>query len=177
MANILHILRDVVGTVAPVLASALGGPLAGTAVRSLSELLLGTPDGTPDEVTRAIQTADPATLLRIKELETQFQQQMAALGVDLERLANEDRASARQRQIATKDILPGVIALGVLMGFFGLLALIAFRPLPTTAEAPLNVMLGALAGMVTAVAQYYFGSSSSSRAKDSTIAALKNGGA
>ena len=176
MANILHILRDVVGTVAPVLASALGGPLAGTAVRSLSELLLGTPDGTPDEVTQAIQTADPATLLRIKELETQFQHQMAALGVDLERLANEDRASARQRQIATKDILPGVIACAVLVGFFGVLAVIAFQPLPPTAEAPFNVMLGALGAMVTAVAQYYFGSSSGSRMKDTTIMAVLHNG-
>ena len=172
MANILYILRDVVQTVAPVLASAIGGPLAGTAVRSLSELLLGKPDGTPDEVTRAIQTADPATLLKIKELETQFEAQMATLGVDLERLANEDRASARQRQIATKDMLPGIIALSVLGGFFGLLALMAFHPLPASAEAPFSVMLGALGTMVTAVAQFYFGSSSSSRAKDATIAAM-----
>ena len=176
MANVLNILRDVVTTVAPVLASALGGPLAGTAVRSLSELLLGKPDGTPEDVVQAIQTADPATLLRLKELDTQFQAQMAQLGVDLERLANEDRASARQRQVATGDVLPGVIALSVLAGFFGLLALMAFHPLPASAEAPFSVMLGALGTMVTAVAQFYFGSSSSSRSKDATIAALKNGG-
>ena len=175
MANILHVLRDVVNVVAPALGTALLGPLGGTAVRSLSELLLGKPDGTPDEVTQAIQTADPAMLLKIKELDTQFEAQMAALGVDLERLANEDRASARQRQIATGDVLPGVIALSVLAGFFGLLGLMAFHQLPPSAEAPFSVMLGALGTMVTAVANYFFGSSSSSARKTEILANTLNG--
>ena len=174
--GIFNTMKDILRVVAPTAAQLLGGPLAGNIVRGLSDVLLGKPDGTAEEVTDALQKADYETLLKVKDLDATFKVQMKQLDIDLERLANEDRASARHRQIETRDMLPGVIALAVLVGFFGLLGLIAFHPLPSTADAPLNVMLGALAGMVTAVAQFYFGSSASSRAKDATISTIiKNG--
>lgn len=163
-------------TVAPTLASLAGGPLAGTAVSALSNLLFGKPDAPADEIAQAMATASPETLAKLKQLDNDFKAQMKQLDIDLERIAAEDRSSARQREVQVRDKIPGVIAMLVLGGFFGLLALMAFKPLPQIAEAPFNVMLGALGAMVTAIAQYYFGSSASSRAKDTTIATLSNGG-
>lgn len=45
--------KAIVKTVAPALGTALGGPLAGTAVKVLSEALLGHSDGKEEEIARA----------------------------------------------------------------------------------------------------------------------------
>ena len=50
-------LLNIVKTVAPTIATAMGGPLAGMAVRTLSETLLGKPDGTEAELAAAAAAA------------------------------------------------------------------------------------------------------------------------
>ena len=55
--------KSVVRTVAPTLATALGGPLAGAAVQALSVALLGRPDGTEQEVAEAVLTGGADALL------------------------------------------------------------------------------------------------------------------
>lgn len=157
--------KAVIRTVAPTVATALGGPLAGVAVRALGEKLLGKPDASEDEIAQAVLAASPADLARIKEAEFEFQREMAALDVDLARIAAEDRASARQRQIEAKDKMPAVIAAFAIVGFFGLLALIAFVELPPNSQAPLNVMLGALGALISQIGQFFYGSSTDSRRK------------
>lgn len=157
--------RSVVRTVAPTVATALGGPLAGVATRALGERLLGKPDADEAEIEAAVLAASPADLAKIKEAELTFQSDMAALDVDMERIAAADRASARQRQIDTKDWMPAVIAAVAIVGFFGLLAMIALVDMPPASEAPLNIMLGVLGALVNQIASFYFGSSSDSRKK------------
>lgn len=158
-------LRDIVQTVAPSVAAILGGPLAGTAVRALSELLLGTPDGDETAVAQALQSASPDTLLRLKDLEQQFAIQMQQLGIDVERLHAEDRQSARQREAQVQDWVPRVMALLMFLGFFGVLGALIFIEIPVRGEAPLNIMLGVLGGGITSVLSYYYGSSSGSAQK------------
>ena len=46
---------DILRVVAPVLGTAVGGPLGGMVVGKLSEALLGKSDGTEEEVAAAIQ--------------------------------------------------------------------------------------------------------------------------
>jgi len=67
-------LKNVVRTVAPALATALGGPAAGVAVASLSNLLLGKSNGSVDEITQAISNASPEVLVKLRELDLQLQQ-------------------------------------------------------------------------------------------------------
>ena len=98
---------------------------------------------------------------------------MRKFGIDEHRLGNEDRDSARRRQAETKDKMPAVIALAALLGFFGILATMAFVELPDGAAQPFNVMLGALGTLVTQIGAYYFGSSSGSAKKNDIIAAMK----
>jgi hypothetical protein len=52
-------LLNLVRTVAPSIASAVGGPLAGMATPAISEALLGKPDGTEAELTEAAAKATP----------------------------------------------------------------------------------------------------------------------
>ncbi len=50
--------------VAPTIASALGGPLAGLAVKTLSSALLGTEQGSEQEVAAALSSATPDQLAK-----------------------------------------------------------------------------------------------------------------
>jgi len=161
--------KDIVGAVAPALATALGGPLAGTAVRALSTKLLGRDDGTEEDVAKAVLGADPATLLKLKELDKDFAVQMRQLDVDLEKVAAGDRDSARQREIQTRDTAPATLACVVVGGFFSVLGLLVFAHIPESAQQPINLLLGALTAMLTQVGNYYFGSSAGSSHKNTII--------
>ncbi len=159
-------LLNLVRTVAPTIASAVGGPLAGMATRAISEALLGKPDGTEQELAEAAAKATPDQLLALKQAENAFAERMRELDIDLERIANEDRASARNREVAAKDWTPRVLAGLVTGGYFGVLFYMLINGLPTHggSEAML-VMLGTLGTAWGGIMAYYFGSSAGSKEK------------
>lgn len=71
---------DVIKAVAPTIATALGGPLAGAAVSFLSSKL-----GVPAEtVEQAVAGMTPADLVKMKELDYQFQEEMGRQGISLQ---------------------------------------------------------------------------------------------
>ena len=162
MDAILNLVR----TVAPSLASAVGGPLAGMAVRTISEALLGKPDGTEDELAQAAAKATPEQLLALKKAEQDFAVKMRELDIDLERIANADRDSARNREVKTKDWTPRLLAGLITAGYFGALFYMLRNGLPQHggSEAML-VMLGTLGTAWGGVVAYYFGSSAGSKEK------------
>jgi hypothetical protein len=163
-------LLNLVRTVAPTIATALGGPLAGMATRAISEALLGKPDGSEQELLAAVPSATPEQLLALKKAEHDFAIHMRELDIDLERISNEDRDSARNREIKTKDWTPRLLAGGITFGYFGVLFYMLTHGLPTTggSEAML-VMLGTLGTAWGGVVAYYFGSSAGSKEKTDTI--------
>jgi len=59
--------RKIVGAVAPTLATALGGPLAGMAVSAVSDALLGKPNGSEGEIAAALQAGGGEALARLRE--------------------------------------------------------------------------------------------------------------
>jgi hypothetical protein len=166
MESLLNLVR----TVAPSIASAVGGPLAGMATRAISEALLGKPDGSEQELTEAAARATPEQLLALKQAEQDFAVKMRELDIDLERIANEDRSSARNREVATRDWTPRVLAGLVTGGYFGVLFYMLRNGLPQHggSEAML-VMLGTLGTAWGGIMAYYFGSSAGSKAKDEAM--------
>lgn len=169
MESILNLVR----TVAPSLASAVGGPLAGMAVRTISDALLGKPDGTETELAEAAAKATPEQLLALKKAEHDFTVRMRELDIDLERIANADRDSARNREVKTKDWTPRVLAALITVGYFGALFYMLRNGLPQHggSEAML-VMLGTLGTAWGGVVAYYFGSSAGSKAKDEAMSRM-----
>ena len=164
--------KSIVSTVAPGIAAALGGPLAGVAVRGIAGALLGDEDASEDAVAQAVLAASPEDLRKLKEAELTFAAKMKELEIDLERLHSTDRASARDRQIKTGDKVPGVITACVLVGFFGILSALVFVDIPERSMQPLLMMLSALATSVGALMQFYFGSSAGSAAKNQMLSDL-----
>lgn len=165
--------RTIVGTVAPTLATALGGPLAGVAVKTLAAQLLGKPDATQDEVEAAVIGADPQMLLKLKEIEVEFQKFVVNAGIQIEQIETQDRASARDREAKTGDSwTPRILAVSITTGFFGVLLLMMYGTMPKDGHDALLVMLGSLGTAWIAVVSYYFGSSASSKRKDEALATI-----
>lgn len=164
--------KGIIKTVAPALATALGGPLAGMATTAVSQALLGKPDATETEIATAVTGATPEMLAKVRAADQQFVEDMKKLDIDLEKIAAEDRNSAREREKVVKDHTPATIALASFIGFFAVLAVLVFRDIPANANNAIMIMLGALGGIVTSITAYYFGSSASSAAKSKTLDAL-----
>ncbi|GGY52560.1 hypothetical protein [Parvularcula lutaonensis] len=158
-------IRDAVSGVAPQLARALGGPLAETAAGMLAEVFLGRGEAEEGELLDAVLAAAPERLAALKLAEVEFRQAVLSAAGEAERIAAEDRADARAREVALKDRVPGALAVVVLAGFFSVLGVMLFVDVPDGAETEFSIMLGALATMSAAVMNYYFGSSASSREK------------
>ena len=111
-------------------------------------------------------TADQIAQVKVAEIE--FQKQTQALGLDFEKLAVEDRASARSMQSTTKSIIPPLLAIGVTVGFFGILfGLMAGKV--DSANQALMIMLGSLGTAWVSIISFYFGSSAGSQAKDQLL--------
>lgn len=163
--------KKIVATVAPALGTALGGPLGGVAVAAVSDALLGKPQGSEGEIVAALTAGGPDALLKLKQADQAFAQKMAELDLDLERIHQADRASARERETKAGDSwTPRLLAGLVTLGFFGVLAwLLAFGK-PDAGGDALLVMLGALGGAWASIISYYFGSSAGSAAKTSLLA-------
>ncbi len=164
--------RGILGGIAPTLATALGGPLAGKAVAAISSKLLGKPDGTPEEVAAAIAGATPEQLEALRKLEQEFTLALVDKAVELEQIEAGDRANARQREITTHDVTTRVLAYGVTV-FFGVqMWLLHTNAIPAENRDAANQLIGVLYMAVGTVLTYYFGSSSGSRAKDAVLSKI-----
>lgn len=159
--------------VAPTVATALGGPLAGLAVKTLSEALLGHPDASESDVSAALMSATPEQLQKLKETDATFKLKMKELDIDLEKIAAGDRDSARNMQMHTNDWIPRAMAILVTFGFFGILTWLLTKGVPPTGSETLIYMLGALGTAWTGIVQFYFGSSAGSKAKTDAMVGEK----
>ena len=173
MSNFSDAAKSVISTVAPLLGTALGGPLGGLAGGLISKALGGkdTP-ADPKAVEKLLLGQDPETLVKLKQVEAEFQTKMKELDIEEAKLAFDDTDSARKREVAVKDWVPGMLAGGVTAGFFGVLYYMMTNHIPVEDRDTLNLMLGSLGTAWISIVSYYFGSSSSSRTKDVTIAQL-----
>ena len=158
--------KEIVGAVAPGIATALGGPLAGVAVSALSDKLLGKGDGTTEEVGAAILAGGPDALLKIKEAEQAFTVRMRELDIDLERIHQSDRASARERESKAGDSwTPRLLAGLVVVAWIAVQWFLLQNVIPQEMRELIARVLGTLDAALTLVLSYYFGSSASSREK------------
>ena len=169
--------KSLVKTLAPTLATALGGPLAGTAVKVLSQAILGTDTGTEKEISDALQSADPEMILKIKQANNDFSLKMKELDINLDEIEYKDRDSARDREVATGDNVNKILAYALVTAF---ILTVGFT-LAGYAKAE-TVLAGTLIGYLSAkceqVLTYYFGSNKSSSRKTELLAqaeAVKKG--
>lgn len=155
----------------PLLGTALGGPLGGAAAAFIADKL-GIEGKTVEAVTDALQggklNADQVAQIKLAEIE--FERFLQANKIDLERIHSADRISARDMQAATKSWVPGVLAIVIVAGFFGVLIGMMTGRLQVNDQQALLILLGALSAGFGAVLNFFYGSSSGSQAKDQLLA-------
>ena len=161
--------KAIIRTVAPTVASALGGPLAGMAVSALSDALLGKPDATHAEVLEAVKGMTPDDLAKLKSMDYEFKAKMAQMSVDVLALEFKDNDSARNRQVQTKDHTPNILAYILTAGFFGMLLLFAFRAIPNENATILAGFTGSLGTVWLLAMHFFYGSTRSSDAQTGMI--------
>jgi len=161
--------KSIVSTVAPVIGTALGGPFGALASSVVCKVLNIDTNSDEAVVANAMKNATPDQLLALQNAERQFKLDMEKLDIDVAKIDADDRSSARQREMAVRDFVPGVLAMLLTVGFFGLLGWLVVHEPPAGSATILNVMLGSLGtGWVTMLA-YYYGSSASSKNKDGLL--------
>jgi hypothetical protein len=156
---------DWLKTIAPTIATALGGPLAGLAIEAVSKAIGIDPKDVQSTISEGKLSADQ--IMSIKQAEIQMAARAQEMGLDFAKLSNEDRKSARDMQVATKSYLPSILAVGVTSGFFGILVGLMFGKIEHAPQ--IDIMLGSLGTAWTGIIAFYFGSSAGSEAKDNLL--------
>ena len=148
--------------IAPTIATALGGPLAGMAVSAISKAIGVDPDKVGDLISNNKLSAEQIAQVKIAEIELQKQAQ--ELGLNFEKLEVEDRKSAREMQATTRSIVPPLLAAIITIGFFSILIMMMLGKVDGN-NPTILMMLGSLSTAWTGIVAYYFGSSAGSQAK------------
>ena len=154
-------LKDLIGGIAPTIGAAMGGPLGGMAGQILAETLGCDP--TPQAIETAFEKVTPQQLAQIKEAELEFESRMKELDVDLFALQTADTQDARKH--FSKDLTSKFIALVMVLFFCSYIAMITIMPPEQNSMELINLVLGWMGGLVSAVISFYFGSSQSQEKK------------
>ena len=152
-------------SIAPTLATCLAGPLGGMAIELLSKHLNIDPKDVQDTINNGKLTADQIASVQAAELAIKAKAQEMSL--DFEQLATQDRKSARDMQMTVKSWIPPILAIGITIGFFGIM--VGMMSGHVQSSEALMILLGSLGTAWTGVISFYFGSSASSQAKDQLI--------
>jgi hypothetical protein len=159
--------------VAPTVASALGGPLAGTAVAALGEML-GLSNPTPDAIADIVASGKltPEQLSSLKSLELKYQAEEKERGFRYEELAFKDRDSARKANVDGGTQWPLFwLSLVLLTLALGTETVVLFHGYPD--DLP-EIIVGRVLGLMDAVAMmvlaYWYGTTNSSAQKNVLLA-------
>lgn len=164
-------LIESIAGIAPTLATALGGPLAGAAAKFAVDALGIDSKKTADPV-KALEekvNSDPSAFLELKKIDADFQKFLKEKDIQLESIAAQDRDSARKREIEVKDRIPALLALGIVGFFLAIVTYILVYGVQPEGKDVLLIMLGSLGTAVSQVLNYYFGTTTSSSKKNEII--------
>lgn len=161
--------KSVLGAIAPTVATALGGPLAGAAVSAIAGVL-GI-EATPEKIEAAVRNGQltPEHIAKLRELEMQYQADEKERGFRYAELEFKDRDSARAREVGTKDNTNRILAYSIVGAFLAVIG----ATLLGWAQVD-SALAGTLVGYISAKAEqvlaYYFGSTSGSARKTELLA-------
>lgn len=164
---------DTLKTLAPTVASALGGPLAGAAVTAIGGML-GMSEPTQEKIAQVIAngqlTGEQITELR--KLEAQYKNEEAERGFKYSQLEFQDRDSARKLLIQTQSTTPTVLTWVIVLITLLAEAMLIFQATPPGVDPIiLGRVLGTMDSALIMVLSFWFGSNSNSARKTELLAA------
>lgn len=167
--------KKTVAAVAPSLATALGGPVAGMAasiaVKALGKGDTGDTQKNIEQIGAAVASGDPNVFVQLQNAEQSYQLELERLGLEHEQIHAADRADARAMAAQT-TLKPQMILSTIFVAAFAVLLFIIFgaeRSLDDNTREPALYLLGILSAGMVQIMNFWFGSSSGSRNKDAAM--------
>jgi hypothetical protein len=162
--------------IAPTIATAMGGPLAGLAVKALGDAL-NLSDATKDSIANVLQgaTLSAEQMAAVKQAELALQQQEREMGFRFADLEAKDRDSARNREIQVKDGTNRNLAYGIVGAFIALVGA-TLMGWAKVDSALAGTLVGYLSAKAEQVLAYYFGSTAGSARKSELLAQSQSPG-
>lgn len=164
-------MNDFLKTIAPLLGTALGGPLGGAAASFIADKL-GLDTKTVESVTEAISGGKmtPDQISQIKLAEIEFEKFCKTNAIDLEKVSAADRASARDMLRATGSYVPAVLTFGITIGYFVVLLGMMLKQFTVADSQVMLMMLGQLGTAWGVTIAFWFGTTRNSQEKTNLLA-------
>ena len=165
--------KQILGKIAPTVAVALGGPLAGTVIQGLGEAL-GVSDPTKEKIQSAIEsgnlTGEQISAIRMKELELKQEEQER--GFKYSELEFKDRDSARRASVDGGTIKPlFVLSVVLLVLTLGTEIAVLFGAYESSVP---QMLIGRILGLMDSISMmvlaFWYGTSSGSVRKTDLLA-------
>lgn len=166
-------IKNIVGTVAPVLGGAIGGPFGALAGSVISKVVTGKDDSSPDEILNKLQ-GNPELLLKVKQEEHSFILEKQKLEVRQQEMQLEDVQDARKREVeyaktGKNDWMMAIVGMMPFVFLFACLYILTSMRLTDNFKEILYMLVGSFSTMAISIVSYYFGSSSGSKSKDAAL--------
>lgn len=153
-------------SIAPTVASALGGPLAGIAVSVLAKHFEVDTDDVQKIIDSGKMTAEQLTQVKAAEIELKGKE--LELGLKFEELAVNDRISARDLQKNQPSKLVPALAIMIVATFL-VTSVCVLAGLTHIESALAGTLIGYISAKAEQVVSFYFGSSNGSQKKDELL--------
>lgn len=164
-------MNDFLKTLAPLLGTALGGPLGGAAASFIADKLgLDTRDvkSIGDLLNSGKMT--PEQISQIKLAEIDFQKFLESNKIKLEEVAAADRNSAREMLKTTRSYVPATLTFGITIGYFVVLLGMMTKAFTVADSQVMLIMLGQLGTAWGVTIAFWFGTTSGSKDKTDILA-------
>tara|TARA_Y100000310_G_scaffold45158_1_gene42126 strand:+ start:912 stop:1400 length:489 start_codon:yes stop_codon:yes gene_type:complete len=156
--------KSILSSIAPTIATALGGPVAGTATKFLAAKFLNDEDAPTSEVESFVLGANPDQLLAIKNADNEFKLQMEKAGIDVFKITADDKKNARFEH--KHSIMPAILSVGLTLAVGAIIYLLFYLSPPEGSRDVLFMVLGVVIKEWGGSMQFWFGTTRSSANKD-----------
>lgn len=172
-------LQSIVKTVAPVLASALGGPMAGAAVAAISRGIFGEDNVSEEELVETLK--DPSMVIKLKQIETNFLLEQEKLAIEkgyqkLEEISlmysdirNAREQSEQSIKYGKTDWMRILLPASVILLLTGIIFGLFVTNIQGSTKDVIYLIVGSLMTSFGSIVTFYYGSSQGSKSKDYII--------
>lgn len=176
--------------IAPALANAVlpgvGGVVAGTAVKAISGALGIEADPKDGKAVQRLSDAlstglSPEQMAALQQADQEFEVRLKELDVDVTRIHQADRDSARAMQVRTRSRTAPALAALTMGAFIAAIAGVFYlavddRPLDATVATLVGAVVGYASAKADQVISFFFGSSEGDHAAAAHLADVAKGG-
>lgn len=164
-------MNDFLKTLAPLLGTALGGPLGGAAASFIADKL-GLDSTDVKNISEVLNSGklSPDQVSQIKLAEIDFQKFLENNKIKMEEISAGDRNSARELLKVTRSYVPATLTFVITIGYFVVLIGMMTKMFAVADSQVMLIMLGQLGTAWGITIAFWFGTTSGSKDKTDILA-------